>query len=199
MARELIGKQVHYRLATAEDASDLSRLYGYERFPELGDPVGAFVRQMESLQGCGYTLVASLGGGIAGAAVIRRFPENAALYPDWWIFGMLVRTRYRGAGIGQGLVRLALEKAVEEGAARVNLLVFEHNRAAVNLYRKMGFRRTSIPALDAQLEEEVQRGERRRIIMSRPVEEDRHELKEWEDSHDRPGTNVDSLAAGGNT
>ncbi len=169
LARKVIGTRVRYRIATAGDASDLSRLYGYERFPELEDPLGTFAGQLESLEGCGYTLIAHIGGRIAGSAVVTRFPENEALYPDWWLFGMLVRTRYRGAGIGEGLVRTVLEKAVEEGATRMNLLVFKQNRAAVNLYRKMGFRPASIPGLNGQLEEEVRRGERRRIIMSRPV------------------------------
>jgi hypothetical protein len=66
-------------------------------------------------------------------------------------------------------VQIAIEKATEKGAIRINLLVFEHNRAAVNLYRKMGFLQISIPGLNEQLDEKVQRGDRRRIIMSRPV------------------------------
>ncbi|MFB0546313.1 MAG: GNAT family N-acetyltransferase [Anaerolineae bacterium] len=64
----------------------------------------------------------------------------------------------RAQGWGE-LVRMALEKAVDEGAARMNLLVLEQNRAAVNLYRKMGFRPASILRLDGQLEEEVRRAE----------------------------------------
>ncbi len=170
LARKLICKQVRYRLATVEDASDLSRLHGYERFPELGEPVGAFARQIDSLEDCGYTLIASVGEGIAGAVVVRRFPENADLYPEWWLFNLLVRMRYRGAGIGEGLLRMAMGKAAEEGGATMNLLVFEQNRTAINLYRKMGFRQISIPKLDSQLEKEVRRGQRRRIIMSRLLE-----------------------------
>lgn len=170
LARELIGKKVRYRIATAGDASDLSRLYGYVRFPELEDPIETFARQLEGLDGWGSTLIASLKERTVGAAVIRRFPENEALYPDWWIFGMLVRTRYRGAGIGESLVRMALKKAAEESADSINLLVFEQNKTAINLYRKLGFHMASIPGLDDQLEKEVRRGERRRLIMSRPVE-----------------------------
>ena len=52
----------------------------------------------------------------------------------------------------------------------MNLLVFEKSRAAVNLYRKMGFQSTSIPRLDDQLEEEARIGKHRRIIMSTPLE-----------------------------
>ena len=89
--------------------------------------------------------------------------------PDWWIFGMRVRGRYRGAGIGEGLLEMAIEKAIEEGALRIHLIVFNHNKAAMTLYRKMGFQPASIPGLERQLEDEVRQGGRRRIIMSRPV------------------------------
>lgn len=171
LARKLIEEKIYYRIATAEDAFDLSRFYGYERLPDLRDPVGTFAKELESIDSSGYILIASIRGRIAGAVNLIRFPENEMLYPEWWIFGMLVRTRYRGAGIGEGLVRMAMEKVAGEQAKRINLLVFEKNRAAANLYRKMGFRRISIPELDGQLEEEVRRGNNQRIIMSRPLAE----------------------------
>jgi RimJ/RimL family protein N-acetyltransferase len=169
LARKLIGEKVRCCVATAEDSPGLSRFYGYKRFPELRDPVEAFKRQLDNLEGIGYYLITRVGGRIAGATVIRRFPENESLYTDWWIFGMLVRTRYRGAGIGEGMVHMALQKASEEGAAKINILVFEHNKAAINLYRKNGFLQTSIPGLDDQLEKEVKLGKNRRIIMSRSL------------------------------
>ena len=170
LAKKLIGEKVLYCVATAEDSPDLSRLYGYKRFPELGDPVEAFNRQLDNLKGIGYYLITRVGGRIAGATVIRRFPENESLYTDWWILSVLVRTRYRRAGIGEGLVRMALQKASEEGAAKMNLLVFEHNKEAVNLYRKNGFLQTSIPRLDDQLEKEARSGGKRRIIMTRSLQ-----------------------------
>ncbi len=166
----MIGEKVQYRLATAEDSPGLSKFYGYKRFSELGDPIVAFNRQLDNLEGFGYYLITRVGGSIAGATVIRRFPENETLYTDWWIFGVLVRTRYRGAGIGEGMVRMAPEKASKEGAAKTNLLVFEHNKVAVNLYRKMGILQTSIPGLDDQLEKEVRSGGKRRIIMTRSLQ-----------------------------
>lgn len=46
------------------------------------------------------------------------------------------------------------------------LTVFEQNSAAIHLYRKMGFRLSSIPGLDEQLAEEARQGVPRRIIMS---------------------------------
>jgi ribosomal protein S18 acetylase RimI-like enzyme len=146
-----------------------TRFYGYEQLPEIEDPVGLLKNQLQNANDYGYTFIACEKEKIIGATILTSIPENKKPYPDWWIFGMLVRTRYRGADIGEGLVRMAMEKASEEQAKRINLLVFEKNRAAVNLYRKMGFCQISIPELDEQLEEEAQKEKHRRIIMSRPV------------------------------
>jgi len=166
LARKLIRKQVRYRVAGAEDAYDCSRFYGHSRFPELGNVVEPFADQLRGLEGHGYALIASARGRIAGAVVIRQFPESTAFYQDWWLFGLLVRTRYRGAGIGEGLVRMALQKAASEGGTKMNLTVLEQNRAAINLYRKMGFQQTSIATQDGPLNEDLPRGDHQRIIMS---------------------------------
>jgi GNAT superfamily N-acetyltransferase len=165
LAKRLIGTKVRYRIATPED----SRLFSYKIFPEMADPVGEPDHQFNSLKGFGYTLIALVRDQIAGTAIIRRFPEKELRYTDWWLFGMLVRTRYRGSGIGEGMMRMALEKASEEKGAKMNLLVFKYNKAAINLYLKMGFIQTSIPDLDDQLEKEVRLGENRRIIMTKPL------------------------------
>jgi len=169
LAKKWIGTKVRYRTATAEDFPRLSRLYNYKKFPELADPIGEIDHQFNGLKGFGYTLIALVRGKIAGATVIKRFFEDEIRCTDWWLFGMLVRIRYRGAGIGEGMLRVALEKASEEGAVKMNLLIFERNKAAVNLCRKMGFVQTFIPGMDDQLEKEVSLGENRRIIMTKPL------------------------------
>jgi len=169
VARKMISSKISYRIATEKDAYKLSRFYGYEQLPEIKDPVELFKNQLQNPNDYGYTLIACEKEKIIGAAILTTIPENKTLYPDWWIFGMTVRTRYRGSGIGEGIMRMVMEKASGEGAPRLNLLVFEKNKAAGNLYRKMGFRQISIPELDKQLEEEVHKGQRRRIIMSRSI------------------------------
>ena len=169
IARTLINSKISYRIAAEKDAHKLSRFYGYEQLPEFEDPVRLLKNQLQNPNDYGYPLIACEKDKIIGATILTTIPENKTLYPDWWIFGMTVRTRYRGSGIGEGIMRMAMEKASGEGASRLNLLVFEKNKAAVNLYRKMGFGQISIPELDKQLEEEVHKGQRRRIIMSRPI------------------------------
>jgi RimJ/RimL family protein N-acetyltransferase len=170
IARKLINSKISYHIATEKDAYKLSRFYGYEQLPEIEDPVGLLKNQLQNPSDYGYTFIACKKEKIIGATILTSIPENKTLYPDWWVFGTTVRTRYRGSGIGEGIMRMVMEKAAEEDASRINLLVFEKNKAAINLYRKMGFRQISITKLDKQLEEEAQKEKRRRIIMSRPIE-----------------------------
>lgn len=53
--------------------------------------------------------------------------------------GMGVHRHHRGKGIGERLIRAALESAFERGLARVELEVFATNKAAIALYEKVGF------------------------------------------------------------
>jgi len=169
IARKLINNKINYHTATEQDAFKLSRFYGYYRLPEIKDPVGLLKNQLRNSNDYGYTFIASEREKIIGITILTTIPANKIIYPDWWIFGLTVRTCYRGAGIGEGLIHMAIEKASEKGGTRINLLVFEDNKVAANLYKKMGFYQISIPELDEQLEEDVERGNRRRIIMSRPL------------------------------
>jgi len=166
LAGAAIGRRVAYRPATAADASALARLYCPARLAEMAAPTEIVARQLEQRRDCGATWVASVGGTIAGAAIATPAPEQAHLYPDWWLFGPLVRTRYRGAGIGEGLVRLALEKAAAEGACRVYLRVPEKDRPAIRLFRGLGFRPASLPALEEQGQTP---GESRWILLARSM------------------------------
>jgi ribosomal protein S18 acetylase RimI-like enzyme len=163
---KLTRKRIHCRVATEADAAVISQFYGNEAFRKDEDPVKTYARHIRNLKGWGYFLIATAGKKAVGAVVIRRFPEEVKLQPDWWIFSLLVSMRYRRLGIGKDLLRLAVQKAAARGAKRINLWVFEDNRAAINLYHNMGFQRDSIPGLDEQIEEEIQQGKRRRIIMS---------------------------------
>jgi len=150
LTRRLIGNRVCYRIAGADDALGLSKLYGYSKFPELGDPVQVAARDIESLAGRGCILVAEAMGRIAGAVVITECAWNPTLARDRWLFSMLVRTRYRGAGIGRGLMLKAFEKMAEDGRKGMSLLVSEQNKAAINLYLKMGFKPSPVPYKDIE-------------------------------------------------
>jgi signal peptidase len=169
IVRKLFRNKISYRIATNEDITGLSKFYCYGKLSNIADPIELSEQAFSRLKGERHTLFARFRGKIIGATMITRFPDDEISYPDWWIFGMRVRIPYRGMGIGEGLARRAIEKASEEGAHRLNLLVYEKNRAAVTLYHKMGFCQISIPALDKELEEETKQSTQRRIILSKEL------------------------------
>jgi GNAT superfamily N-acetyltransferase len=59
--------------------------------------------------------------------------------PDAWLEDLFVSDAARRAGVGDALVTLALERARERGAKRVELDCNERNAAALALYERHGF------------------------------------------------------------
>ena len=53
--------------------------------------------------------------------------------------GMGILADYRGQGIGEALIRMALEKAKTRRLTRIELTVREKNESAISLYKKVGF------------------------------------------------------------
>lgn len=53
--------------------------------------------------------------------------------------GMGVAASHRGIGIGSALLATTVERALEQGLTRIELVVREDNGAAVALYRRHGF------------------------------------------------------------
>jgi ribosomal protein S18 acetylase RimI-like enzyme len=92
-------------------------------------------------------------------------PEENHPWIGHWLFSLHVRARYRGTGIGEKLTICALDKAKEQNAGEIFLVVFEDNKRAFCLYRKLGFDHITLPALEASLAEEKVKTGRRRIVM----------------------------------
>jgi GNAT superfamily N-acetyltransferase len=59
--------------------------------------------------------------------------------PDAWLEDLFVREEARRAGVGDALVSLALERARERGAKRIELDANEENAPALALYERHGF------------------------------------------------------------
>jgi ribosomal protein S18 acetylase RimI-like enzyme len=59
--------------------------------------------------------------------------------PDAWLEDLFVRADARRAGVGDALLTLALERAAERGAQRIELDTNEDNAAALALYERHGF------------------------------------------------------------
>lgn len=53
--------------------------------------------------------------------------------------GVGVLDEYRGRGVGELLMRAALQKAKSKGLTRIELTVRENNIRAIELYKKLGF------------------------------------------------------------
>ena len=59
--------------------------------------------------------------------------------PDAWIEDLFVRANARRAGVGDALLVLAIDRAAERGARRIELDTDEHNTGALALYERHGF------------------------------------------------------------
>jgi len=167
LGRRLVQPRLHLRQATAGDAASLSNLYRLARIPELDDPGAEMAAWFESLPDSDADVfLATIGGRLAGAAVLHPSREGADLKSGWWLLGLLVRTRYRGAGVGEKLVRRALTRAAAQGSPQVRLLVCKRNRPALALFEKVGFRSDVIPDLDRYLGAKADDEECQAILMS---------------------------------
>ena len=60
---------------------------------------------------------------------------------------VIIRSEYRGKGLGRWLVEHALAWVKAEGMARVTLLADRKNKAALDFYRKLGFERSHMAVL----------------------------------------------------
>ena len=84
----------------------------------------------------GCWLVARRKGRIAGALTLIRDDEDPARR---LIFGLEVKLLYRRLGAGRALVEAAMARARSDGAAVMGLLVNRRAKAALALYRSLGF------------------------------------------------------------
>ena len=165
LARRMVGAQARFRPAGTGDGDDLQRLFGRQSLPGVRGSDGALARRIAAGELDGLAIMATVAGRPAGCVALRRFPEDESLYPGWWLLGPVVRARYRRAGIGGELLRLALEEAAAEGATWVRLLAFEDDIATLALAGRVGFLPASLPALQARLQEPDHRGQRRRRVI----------------------------------
>jgi len=87
----------------------------------------------------------------------------------WGISSMWVYWRFRGLGIGERLTEVACHRAALQGAAEIQLHVFNDNRRALGLYRKLGFTVVSeVATIDAQ--RVVAGSHRQRFLMRKSLD-----------------------------
>jgi ribosomal protein S18 acetylase RimI-like enzyme len=108
---------------------------------------------------------------VVGFVQLVTCPNNT-LYTGWWLFSLAVKTLYQGMGIGEGLSRVVMERAKQENAKGLYLLVRQDNYKAINLYRKLGFENRIIPALEERLRQERLETGYRRVVLSKALPEE---------------------------
>jgi ribosomal protein S18 acetylase RimI-like enzyme len=101
---------------------------------------------------------------ILGVVQLVRYPEGQGPFAGHWLMGLYVWPLYRGLGIGRLLSQRVMEQARDEGVSALHLLVWNENRPAIALYRRLNFKEAVIPTLEDELAREFQQLGRRRIV-----------------------------------
>lgn len=109
--------------------------------------------------------VARRGEEVLGFVQLVRRSAAQAPYSGYWLHSLMVRTRYRGLGLGEALSWRVIEQTQAEGVPELSLNVFADNAPAIALYRKLGFERVRIPALEVQFEAAARQGQRQMMSM----------------------------------
>lgn len=86
----------------------------------------------------GAVLVAESEGRIVGRLSIARDPHPASIHVA--DVGLMVARDQRRRGVGRALMEAAESWARANDVLKLELHVFPHNRAAISLYEKLGYR-----------------------------------------------------------
>ncbi len=166
LVKKFIKGDILYKCAYQDEAHSFAE---EELKLEFGKASPARKRKQGKSKDSDYCFVAQRKGRTIGSVTLTKSPQRDYPYEGWWIFGLGVSRRYRGLGIGEKLVKMAVETAAKHKALEIKLLAFEDANRARNLYQKLGFRRISIPELDKQLIQEAKKTLRRRIILAKSI------------------------------
>ncbi len=109
--------------------------------------------------------MAKRGSEVLGAVSLAPLPETGLAPIGHWLCDVCVRTRFRGMGTGEALMRLAIDEAKARGGRELVVRVLEDSRAALSLGHKLGFERVSCPLYDESVGAEAQGDSGRRVTM----------------------------------
>lgn len=154
-----IGQRIGFGM-TLREATDADKLAVHRWLNPAGDPAHALHRNPNVTE-----WVAEYHSRLAGFVQLVRHPPEHYPYVGDWLFGLSVKPIFRGFGIGQALSEAVIERSRAEGAPTLDLLVYEDNLRAIDLYRKLGFEMYFNPDLEAQLELERASLGHRRVAM----------------------------------
>jgi signal peptidase I len=131
--------------------------------PDIPDPVPSGVT----------VFTARRPGRLLGTARLVRVPESDRPITGFWLFSLTVRTRYRGMGVGETLVRQVLRRSASEGATRLSVSVLEDDIRAFRFCGKLGFTPAVFPAPETRPEYGETPDGRRRVVLCRQWAADR--------------------------
>jgi GNAT superfamily N-acetyltransferase len=135
---------VTVRLATADDAADVTRLMiGFRNWSKREWPSDeAFGRGVERLLADENTdfLLGAVDGGTAAGVCQLRYRYGVWMDAlDCLLEDLYVEDPARRHGLGEALVNAAVERARERGCRRIELDVNDANTPALTLYERLGF------------------------------------------------------------
>ena len=83
-------------------------------------------------------LIAEVGGEPAGFALFYPSFSTWQCAPGIWLEDLIVRERFRGAGVGGALMRELASLALQRGCVRLEWAVLDWNASAIGFYDRLG-------------------------------------------------------------
>jgi GNAT superfamily N-acetyltransferase len=83
-------------------------------------------------------LIAEIGGEPAGFALFYTSFSTWQCMPGIWLEDLVVRERFRGAGVGGALVRELAALTLQRGCGRLEWAVLDWNAVAIGFYDRLG-------------------------------------------------------------
>jgi GNAT superfamily N-acetyltransferase len=108
-------------------------------------------------------LIADLDGEPAGFALFYTSFSTWQCIPGIWLEDLVVRERFRGAGVGGALVRGLAALTLERGCGRLEWAVLDWNAPAIGFYDRLGASAVDdwrLRRLDGEALQRAARGER---------------------------------------
>lgn len=160
-----IGRCLVARSVTYREAGDADKLAVHRWLNPKGDPAHVLHRNPNVTD-----WVADYHGQLVGFVQLVRHPPEHSPYIGYWSFSLYVKSLWQRLGVGQALTQAVIARARAEGAQTLDLLVFNDNFRAIQLYRKLGFEMHIIQELEPQLVRESTPSGRRRVTMRKRLE-----------------------------
>lgn len=132
-----------YRLSALLESPES---FGGSYDEESGQTVADMAQRIEKEGNCGSFILGAWDddNGLAGVVGIRRLTQTKMQHKAH-LWGMYIGPGHRRQGLGEALLKQAIERAKQlEGVELLLLTVVTTNEAGIHLYEKIGFRQFGI-------------------------------------------------------